>query len=220
MAVLCTAAAQGFRLWKPLLEDLTFLEKYDILYCANQINKKTDYSGHKMSFDYEKFENGLLWAVEDFAKKQLDNKNDIYIMSIEYYPYFTTFVIIRGNTYSHLNEQVKADDADIMYYKYCEEEWHLYSVLPELSKDLQVANTNMEELYGNASDDLQKEHTTKMIDVCKNAMKRFKETSIFKEFPKLYLNVYVREYFSSEESIEIFRELNGDENIEEYSSWL
>ncbi len=174
-----------------------------------------------MSFDYGKFENGLVLAVENFAKEQLANKNDFYIMSIEYYPDFTTFVVIRGNTYSYLKKQVEADDEDYMYYKFCEEEWDLYNDLPELSNDLQVEYANMEELYGDDEfDDLQEEHAAKIIDVCKNAMKRFKETSTFKEFPKLYLNVYVREYFSSEEDIEIFRELNGDENIEEYSSWL
>lgn len=174
-----------------------------------------------MSFDYEKFENGLVLAVENFAKTQLDNKDDVYIMSIEYYPDFTTFVVIRGNTYTYLNEQVEADDEDYTYYKYCEEEWDLYNELPELSKDLQVEYANMEEQYGDDEfDDLQEEHATKIIDVCKNAMKRFRETDTFKEFPKLYLNVYVREYFSSEEVIEIFRELNGDENIEDYSSWL
>lgn len=174
-----------------------------------------------MSFDYGKFENGLVLAVEDFAKKQLANKNDIYIMSIEYYPDYTTFVVIRGNTYSHLNEKVKADDEDYMYYKYCEEEWGIYNDLPKLSKVLEVEYDNMEERYDDDEfDDLQDEHATKIIDVCKNAMKRFKETATFKEYPKLYLNVYVREYFSSEEDIEKFRELNGDENIEEYSSWL
>ncbi len=174
-----------------------------------------------MSFDYEKFESGLVLALEDFAKKQLDNKNDFYIMSIEYYPDFTTFVVIRGNTYSYLNEQVEADDEDYTYYKYCEEEWDLYNDLPELSKDLQVEYANMEELYGDDEfDNLQEEHATKIFDACKNAMKRFRETGTFKEFPKLYLNVYIREYFSNEEIIEIFRELNGDGNIEDYSSWL
>lgn len=174
-----------------------------------------------MSFDYGKFENGLVLAVEDFAKTQLDNKDDIYIMSIEYYPDYTTFVVIRGNTYSYLSEKVEANDKNYMYYKFCEEEWGLYNDLPELSKVLEVEYANMEELYDDDEFyDLLEEHSTKIFDVCKNAMKRFKETGTFKEFPKLYLNVYIREYFSNKEIIEIFRELNGDENIEEYSSWL
>ena len=58
------------------------------------------------NFDYEKFEENLLAAVEEYAKSQLVNKDDLYIMSIEYFPEFTTFVVIRANTYSYLKEQV------------------------------------------------------------------------------------------------------------------
>lgn len=174
-----------------------------------------------MSFDYEKFENNLLVAVEKFAKSQLDNKDDMYIMSIEYFPDFTTFVAIRANTYSYLEEQVDEDDEDYTYYKYCEEEWDLYDDLEEISKVLQAEYNEMEEKYDDDEfDDLQDEHATKIIDVCKNVMKRFKETDTYKEFPTLYLNAYVREYFSEEETIEIFKELNGEDNIEEYSDWL
>ena len=39
-------------------------------------------------------------------------------------------------------------------------------------------------------------------------------------FSRLYLNVYVREYFDKEACIEIFEELNGKDSIEEYSDWL
>ena len=51
-------------------------------------------------------------------------------------------------------------------------------------------------------------------------MMNFKETDTYKQFPKLFLNVYVREYFSEEESIQIFGELNEEESVEEYSDWL
>lgn len=170
-------------------------------------------------FDYEKFKENLLVAVEEYAKSQLVNKDDLYIMSIEYFPEFTTFVVIRANTYSYLEEQVE-DEEDYTYYKYCEEEWDLYEDLEELSSVLQAQYKEMEENCGEEFYKLQEEHATKIIEICKTVMKRFKETDTYKKFPKLYLNVYVREYFSDEETVQMFCELNGEDNIEEYSDWL
>lgn len=174
-----------------------------------------------MNFDYEKFEKDLLVAVEEYTKSQLDNKDNMYIMSLEYFPEFTTFIAIRANTYSYLKKHVKEDDEEYTYYKYCEEEWGLYENLKEISSALQAEYSEMEEKYDDEEfDKLQEEHTTKIIDVCKNVMKKFKETDIYKEFKKLYLNVYVREYFNEEETILIFGELNGKDSIGEYSQWL
>lgn len=174
-----------------------------------------------MSFDYEKFEKDLLVAVEEYAKSQLDNKDDMYIMSIEYFPRFITFIAIRANTYSYLEEQVEEEDEDYTYYKYCEEEWELYKCLGEISNVLEDAYNKMEEKYDDDEfDELQIEHATKIMDICKSVMKKFKETDTYKEFKELYLNVYVREYFNEEETIQIFGELNGKDSIEEYSDWL
>lgn len=174
-----------------------------------------------MSFDYEKLEKDLLAAVEEYAKSQLDIKDDMYIMSIEYFPDFTTFIAIRANTYSYLEGQVEADDEDYTYYKYCEEEWDLYEDVKEVSSLLQAEYNEMEEKCDEDEfDELQNEHAEKIIDICKNVMKKFKETDTYKEFKKLYLNVYVREYFDEEETIQIFEELNGKESIEEYSEWI
>lgn len=174
-----------------------------------------------MSFDYKKLEKNLLVAVEEYAKSQLDNKDDMYIMSIEYFPKFTTFIAIRANTYSYLEEQVDEDDEEYTYYKYCEEEWDLLEDIKEISSVLQVEYNEIEEKYDDEEfEKLQKEHAKKIIDVCKSVMSKFKETDTYKEFKKLYLNVYVREYFNEEETIQIFGELNGKDSIEEYSKWL
>lgn len=174
-----------------------------------------------MSFNYENFEKDLLAAVEEYAKLLLDNKDDLYIMSVEYFPEFTTFVSIRANVYSYLEEQVKDGKENYTYYKYCEEEWDLYKDLDEVSIALQAKYNEMEEKYVDEEfDELQAEHAAKIIYICKSVMKKFKETDTYKKFPKLYLNVYVREYFNKEEAIQIFGELNGEDSIEEYSDWL
>ena len=174
-----------------------------------------------MGFDYEKLEKNLLEAVEEYAASQLDQNDDMYIMSIEYFPEFTTFIAIRTNTYSYLKEQVDEDDESYTYYKYCEEEWDLYEDVKEISSALQAEYNEMEEKYNDdAFEEAQEKHAEKVIDICMNVMKKFKETDTFKKFKKLYLNVYLREYFDEEEILRIFAELNGDDCIEEYASWL
>lgn len=174
-----------------------------------------------MSFDYEKFEKKLLLAVEEYAKLKLYNKDNLYIMSIEYFPDFTTFVAIRANTYSYLKEMVGENEKYYTYYKYCEEEWELCECLEEVSKDLQAEYKEMVEKYDDEQfDELQAEHVAKIFAACKIVMKKFKETETYKKLSKPYLNVYIRERFTKEESIQIFSELNGEDNIEEYSDWL
>ncbi len=149
-----------------------------------------------MGFDYEKLEKNLLEAVEEYAASQLDQNDDMYIMSIEYFPEFTTFIAIRTNTYSYLKEQVDEDDESYTYYKYCEEEWDLYEDVKEISSALQAEYNEMEEKYNDdAFEEAQEKHAEKVIDICRNVMKKFKETDTYRKFKKLYLNVYRREYF-------------------------
>ena len=172
-----------------------------------------------MGFDYEKLEKNLLEAVEEYAASQLDQNDDMYIMSIEYFPEFTTFIAIRTNTYSYLKEQVDEDDESYTYYKYCEEEWDLYEDVKEISSALQAEYNEMEEKYDDdAFEEAQEKHAESQKCTC--CGKKFKETDTFKKFKKLYLNVYLREYFDEEEILRIFAELNGDDCIEEYASWL
>ena len=42
--------------------------------------------------------------------------DDMYIMSIEYFPEFTTLVAIRANTYSDLQEKVEKADENYTYF--------------------------------------------------------------------------------------------------------
>lgn len=173
-----------------------------------------------MGFDYEKLEKNLLEAVEEYAASQLAQKDDMYIMSIEYFPEFTTFIAIRANTYSYLKEQADEGDEDYTYYKYCEEEWDLYEDVKDVSSALQAEYNKMEETYDDALEEAQEQHVGKIIDICIKVMHQFKETDTYRKFPKLYLNVYLREYFDEEETLRIFAELNGEDCIEEYASWL
>ena len=144
----------------------------------------------------------------------------LYIMSIKYFPDFTTFVAIIANTYSYLKEKVGENEKYYTYYKYCEE-WELGECLEVLSKDLQAEYKEMEEKYDDEQfDELQTEHVEKIFSICKTVMKKFKETDTHMKLPNLYLNVYIRERFTKEEIIQTFCELNGEDSIEEYLEWL
>lgn len=175
----------------------------------------------KKSFDYDRFEKNLLAAIEEYVKFKVDNKDELYIMSIEYFPQFTTFVAIRANTYSYLKEKVGENKKYQAYYKYCEEEWELCECLEEISGDLQTEYKAMKAKYDDEQfEELQAAHALKIFAACKSAMKKFKETDTYKELSNPYLNVYIRERLTKEEIIRVFCELNGEDDKEEYEGWL
>ncbi len=173
-----------------------------------------------VDFDYSLFENKLMQELENCIKSHLHEKEDMYILSVEYWPEFTTFVVLRANTYSHLETQTDPSDeeVDYLYYKFCEEEWGIYESMDELAKMLQEHYTKLEE--ADADEQTCKEHTDRIINICKNALNKVKHTDAYKEYPQLFLNFYIREYFSEEECIDTFRELNGEEAAAEYEKWL
>ncbi len=175
----------------------------------------------KKGFDYKRFEKKLLIEVEEYVKTKLENEEGVYIISIEYFPEFTTFVAIRANTYSYLKEKAGENEKDYTYYKYCDEEWTLGEFLEEVSKDLKADYKELEEKYDDEQfEELQAEHAKKIFTSCKAVMKKFKETDTYKKLSKPYLNVYVRERLTKEERVQVFCELNGEDNREEFSEWL
>lgn len=173
-----------------------------------------------MNFGYDLFENILNEELEKCLKSHLSEKDDMYILSVEYWPEFTTFVTLRANTYSYLETQTDPsdDEVDYLYYKFCEEEWDGYENMEELDKMLQEHYNRLEE--EDADEEICEEHTDKIIDICKAALKKVKDTDVYKEYPELYLNFYIREYFSEDECIETFKELNGETAAIEYAKWL
>lgn len=178
-----------------------------------------------MGFNYEKFEKELFAELERYAKSLLEQKEDIYIMSIDYWHQFTTTIGFRANTLSYLATQSNQQDEDYLYYKYCEEEWDwdIFGNLEDLSLNLQIQYKETEEKCGDdydLYDEMKSAHTEQIIKICKQVLKEFKQTEIYKSFPNLFLTVYVREYFSDEAIMNNFAELNGETAAEEYAKWL
>lgn len=168
-------------------------------------------------FDYLKFEEDLKKAVEETMRNKLDRKDDVYIMSIQYFPDITTFVRLICNTYSYLNKQADvSNENDYIYYKYCEEEWEIWDEFAELSKRLEdyseEVDCKFKLMEGDDIDEqYEKEYRThvgKMIEIGKRVAKWFRTTETFKQYPNLLVNFYMREYFRPQEDVEMFKELN------------
>lgn len=173
----------------------------------------------ELTFDYLNFENDLFKAVENFMKQYISRKDDVYAFSIHYFPDLTTLIGIAGNTYSHLNSNTNSHPSDkwYFYYKYCEEEWELGTWFDDVSIPLQNYYNAIDKYSQSESVELYelfekqyKEHVEKIIEICKQALKKIKATDTYKSYPRLYLNVYVREKFSTEELLTNYEELNAD----------
>ena len=176
-------------------------------------------------FDYKKFENDIVTAMENALRKWVKEHDDIYILSLDCARDMRSIGIM-ANTKQYLNEQSDTDSEDYWYYKYCEAEWELYNVggfIKEISLYInQYAEENDERFtdpetfeYLEAFD----EHCDKMITTCKKSIKRFKQT-INKDFPDLLLTFNIREYLDNEERTEFFAMVNTKEASEEYAEHI
>lgn len=178
---------------------------------------------NKVEFNYDKFASVLNTELEEFVKVLAVNQTDVYIISLNYCPDFMTTIGAVANSYTYLNEITSLDDNNYFYYKYCEEEWEKVKGFDSLSADLQRYYSELEQKYSSdyeKYEELYKEHSEKIIQMCKSVLKNFQETTTYKIFPDLLLNVYVREYFDNEECIRIFEEVNARKETAEYAKYI
>lgn len=176
-------------------------------------------------FDYKKLEDDLVSAMEHTLKKWAKEHDDIYILSLDCARDMTSVGIV-ANTTQYLSEQSDIDSEDYWYYKYCEAEWELWDVgglIEEISSYMEQYAEENEERFTDpetfeflAAFD---EHFDQMIETCKKAMERFKQ-SINKDFPDLLLAFSMGEYLDKEERIEFFALANSKDAAEEYAKHI
>lgn len=173
-------------------------------------------------FDYKKLENDIVITMENTLRKWAKEYDDIYILSLDCSRDMTSIGII-ANTMTYLREQSDIDKEDYFYYKYCEEEWELFEVIEEISSYMNQYVEENDELFTNPKTfeylEAFNEHCDKIIEVCKKALKCFKQ-SINKDFPHLYLTFNIREYLDNEERIEIFTSVNSKDASMEYAKHI
>lgn len=169
---------------------------------------------------YKKFEDSLVSSIEAALQKLLNGHSDIYIFSLNLSRENPSVVAV-ANTYNNLKELAGPGDEDYFYYKYCEEEWDLWEydsfkdiITEELCPCTGINNGTSTEpgTYTSFFDS----HCDEIIESCKNALIRLKD---FKEknCPGLLFTVYIREYLSADERINIFKQINGKAAAKEYS---
>ncbi len=184
--------------------------------------KEIQETGEKLFFDYNAFENELYEEVCHFMKSHSDRK-DIYAFSIKYEPEFTTFIGVVFNSMSNLETKSNDGMEDYYYYKYCEEEWEGGEIIGSLSEQLKQHYEAIEEWA--ADDDFienqtQSEHRDKIIEVCIKVMQRVKESEEYAMYSKLNLNVFVREFFTTEEVVGTYKKFNDDEALSDLKKYL
>ncbi len=176
-------------------------------------------------FNYKKFENDIVTAMESSLRKWAKKYDDIYILSLDCSRDMES-IGIAANTRQYLSEQADMDSDDYWYYKYCEEEWELNDaggLLEEISSYMnQYVEENDEKFtdpetfeYLEAFD----EHCDQMIETCEEAVKRFRQL-IHQDFPDLLLTFHIREYLDGEERAEFFAAVNSKEAAEEYAEHI
>lgn len=118
-----------------------------------------------------------------------------------------------------LFQEVMKHMETLLDYKYNEQEWGIVERFDGLSKELEK---EYERICAENEDDCEarKAHNDKIFACCKNVMKQFKQTALYKEFDSLSLNATIWEYLSDEEMLQTYEEINGKENAAEYRKSL
>ncbi len=176
-------------------------------------------------FDYKKFENDVVTAMENTLRKWVNEYDDIYILSLDCERDMTSIGIF-ANTKQYLEEQSAPGSEDYWYYKYCEQEWNLCDAggpLSEISSYMNQYKEENDERFTNPETfeflEAFDEHCDKMIEACKKALKRFKQL-IKEDFPDLLLTFSITEYLDPEERTEFFALVNSKDASEEYTEHI
>lgn len=176
-------------------------------------------------FDYQKFEDDIVVAMENTLEKWQKEYDDIYILSLDCSRDMTSIGII-ANTKHYLSEQSDIDSQDYWYYKYCEAEWELYDIsgfIKEISSYMHQYIEENDEQFTNPKTfeylDAFNEHCDKMIETCQKAIQHFKQL-IDEDFPDLLLTFNIGEYLDNEERIEFFASINDRKASKEYAEHI
>ena len=173
-------------------------------------------------FNYDKFENDVLGQMEAVLDKWAEEKDDLYIFSLDCARGMESIGVI-ANTTHYLEEQAEPDSEDYGYYKYCEEEWELYHAFEAISTDMgkylaengSIFSGPETHVYSEAFD----RHCEKIIGCCQNALACFRKV-LNQNHSNLLLTFNIRGYLDGEERMEIFKKVNSGNAIQEYSRHL
>lgn len=190
-------------------------------------SKADELTKEDMQFDYDKFEKNVYSYVEKYIKIWSAEKKDIYALSINCRTGMDGSITINANTKSYyrkkLEDRGKYSVDEKFYYKFCEEEWELWSDWDEEGREMagyiEAYSQYLDDAYEddvNVYEAKYQEFNAKIQELCIRVLKKIKESDIYKLIPNTYLNFYARGKYSEQEKVEIFEKINGKGFCQEY----
>lgn len=173
-------------------------------------------------FDYTKFENDIILEMQGILKKWMQEYDDIYIISLDCSSAMDSIGVI-ANSKHYLEQQADFGSEDYWYYKYCEEEWELFDHFEEVSRYMkEYLENNKTDMHISDNFNYSQEfedHSIKVKKACEKALCIFKQVT-GKNYPNLLLTFNIREYLDRDDRLNIFKEINSQKDIDEYSEHI
>ncbi|AQR95947.1 MULTISPECIES: DUF4303 domain-containing protein [Clostridium] len=181
-----------------------------------------------------KIKSAIKVALED-SKETYENER-IYMFSLAYAyefedSYFWTIVSTEKEYDENLKKySEKKAHSQLMYYKYCPEEschWDVGKNAFDILNEYYISMVEKQEYDDEdsfwSSDEFE-DFYEKIEETCLRAIEEVKLEGILEElqFENILFQYYVREYYTNDKDIEMFKRLNRNDKIaiEEFKEWL
>jgi hypothetical protein len=154
----------------------------------------------------EKFKNKIKAAINKTIKDdKLSNRiGDIYALALSTTRELTSIGII-ANTETKIKDK---SSKEVYYYKFNPEEWEIWVDLKDFNDVVECVDDFRDDLNDELKERLFKTCVTVLYEMKKELEKYFKKD--------IYLEFYVRDYYSDDDIIENMKYLNSKEYIEEF----
>lgn len=164
-------------------------------------------------FDFEKYKIKMLDVIKRALLRELSNCTEhIYGLCLYGDAHLSGTTVVL-NTIENLERN---NDNEEAYFKYCVEEWDIWSEEDTLGVSLSKEVSGYLELLKNR--DNYDEFRDKIFDIHISILKELRENKFIELHfgESILLLYYIREYFSQEEVINIAKILNSGELLEDY----
>lgn len=182
-----------------------------------------------------KLKSAIKVALEDL-KETYDNERP-YMLSLAYAyqfedSYFWTIVSTEKEYEKNLKEYSEEEPySQLMYYKYCPEEschWDVGKSAFDILNEEYISMVNKQEYDGDddsfCSTDEFNYFYKELEETCLRSIEEIKSEAILEklQLKNILFQYYVREYYSEEKDIEMFKRLNNNDKtaIKEFAEWL
>jgi len=167
-----------------------------------------------VKFNFDEFRKEVLECIKVVYRRLLSKyqSEHIYAFSLASTSSFDDLYFL-ANTVEFLDSCRKEYFLD---YKYDEEEWQIWIVEDEIVKAVSKKLKDFSDTMNDRK--TQEDFFERLISLYVGILKDLKNEGFFN--PDILLNVYVREYIDDMDMINIYKELNNEDAVEEYKKFL